>query len=597
MRLLNLEAHEREVQVHLMLANRQRGAVEYWTFLMLSMSIATLGLAMDSTTVVIGAMLVSPLMGPIVEFAMGLVVGSPVLTVRSLIRILGSVVLVVAGAALITLVLPFQEVTGEIAARTEPTLLDLALAVCVALAAALTTVKAQSETNIVAAGAAIGIALVPPICVVGFGVGTWDWEVAAGASLLLVTNFSAIITVGFLFFFLLGYERVSVQAWDDEALAAAAPDSMIRRVLLGVEQVFGSRRSRLFRYFLPVAMMAALFLPLASGLQRVKWEVQTRTEVGRIVDELSTEYDDIDTRWSLASGQVSLRTYLVGPSLAAADSLSRELERRIAAATGVEEPDVRVTAVPDLSALQRATTVSRESTPVETPPEVELARIRQELGGALEAAWPEAAYGPLVGWHLQLSRDGDLELHVQHLGAPPDEGAAALLPSAMGRRTPRGLRVQFDAVDTAAVRASVDEAEGWLPELVRTIEAARATPGVRVCVEVPGDEALGTSATARSVARMAPRLTGGLPPDRVGVRVGGGQFVVRVEARDARGIPTLPRDPNGPATPEAEGAAATDTLSAGTDDRGDSAAPAPSSRPVCASSTESVDAVRTGAGD
>jgi uncharacterized hydrophobic protein (TIGR00271 family) len=530
MRLLNLESHEREVQVHLMLANRQRGTVEYWTFLLLSMSIATLGLAMDSTTVVIGAMLVSPLMGPIVEFAMGLVVGSPVLTVRSLVRIVGSIVLVVLGAALITLVLPFQEVTSEIAARTEPTLLDLALAVCVALAAALTTVKARSETNIVAAGAAIGIALVPPICVVGFGLGTWDFEVAMGASLLLVTNFSAIIGVGFAFFFLLGYERVSVKAWDDEALAAAAPDSLIRRVLLGVDGVFGSRQSRIFRWLVPLTLLGVLTVPLASGLNRVKWEVQTRSDVGRILDGLSSEYDDFDTSWSVSNGHVVLRTFLVGSSVPAADSLRADLATRIAAATGVE-PDVRVTAVPDINALQRALTPTpREVVRVETPPEVELARLRQELSGALDRSWPVGAYGPLMGWHLQLSREGEVALHLQHLGPAPDAGAAQLLAGLLGPRVPSGLGIRFDPVDTTAVRAEVSEARVWLPVLVGAIESARETPSVRVCVELPGAEALAGSAEAMVVAEMAPGLVERLPEGRYGLRAGGEHFVVRLEA-------------------------------------------------------------------
>ena len=399
-----------------------------------------------------------------------------------------------------------------------------------ALAAALTTVKARTETNIVAAGAAIGIALVPPICVVGFGLGTWDFDVAMGASLLLVTNFSAIIGVGFAFFFLLGYERVSVQAWDDEALAAAAPDSLIRRVLEGVDGVFGNRRSRLFRWLVPITLLAVLTVPLASGLNRVKWEVQTRKEVARVLADLSREYDDFDTSWSLSNGHVVLRTFLVGGSVAAADSLRVALATRIAAATTVE-PDVRVTAVPDIGALQRAMTPApREVLRVETPPELELARLRQDLSAALDRAWPAAAYGPLVGWHLQLSRAGDVALHLQHLGPAPDAGAAQLLRGLLGTRVPAGLGIRFDPVDTTAVRAEVSEAGGWLPVLARAIESARETPGVRVCVELPGTAALTNSAEARMVAEMAPGLVEGLPQGQFGLRVGGEQFVVQLEA-------------------------------------------------------------------
>ncbi len=71
---LGVGAHERAAVVHGMFTRRRRDAVEYWSQLLLSMGIATLGLALNSTAVVIGAMLISPLMGPIVELAAGLVV-------------------------------------------------------------------------------------------------------------------------------------------------------------------------------------------------------------------------------------------------------------------------------------------------------------------------------------------------------------------------------------------------------------------------------------------------------------------------------------------------------------------------------------------
>lgn len=528
--LLHLTEAEREEQVHAMLANRQRGVVEYWTFLMLSTGIATLGLAMDSTTVVIGAMLVSPLMGPIVEFAMGLVVGSPVLTVRSVLRILGSVVLVVAGAALMTLVLPFREITGEIATRTEPTLLDLALAVLVALAAALTVVKARSETNIVAAGAAIGIALIPPICVIGYGLGIGQLDIAGGASLLLVTNFTAIIFIGVVFFYLVGYERVDVRVWDDEAVAAAPPGSYLRRVLLGVDRIFGSRRSRLFRVLVPGLVFGLLALPLSRALDRVSWEVRARTSVMRILSELPGEEDYFETSHSVASGRISVRTYVVAGGQARTDSLRSALATRIAAATGVE-PDVRVVAVPNYRALRRVVDEmendgERERDPT---PELELARMRQDLSAALARTWPGDDWGPLVGWNLLLSDEGALDLHLHHAGPAPDDGVAQVLAAALGPRAPQGLRVRFWAVDTRPVRAVPADALAWLPALARSVEVAGTAPRARVCVTLPDPSSLSTSAgTAGAVADLVPDLLAALPPDRVEVREGGDEFVVQV---------------------------------------------------------------------
>lgn len=601
--LLNMQPAEREEQVHLMLANRQRGAVEYWTFLVLSMAIATLGLAMDSTTVVIGAMLVSPLMGPIVEFAMGLVVGSPVLTVRSVLRILGSVVVVIAGAALMTLILPFHEVTPEIAARTEPTLMDLALAGFVALAATLTVVKAKNETNIVAAGAAIGIALVPPVCVVGFGLGIADPEIAGGASLLLVTNFTAIIFVGVVFFYLLGYEQVSVREWDDEALDAAPPGSTIRRVLMGADRVFGSSHGRLFRVLVPALVFGLLAVPLSRALDRVSWEIRARSAVRRILADLPTNHDYVQTSHSVSYGEVGVRTYVVGGSVATTDSLRAELSTRIAAATGVE-PDVRVIAVPNYGALRRVVDESaREPARSEPSRDVELAGLRQELAAALERAWPLEAYGPLLGWRVELSDSGDVELRVRLVGPAPDAGAAQLLATALGPDAPPGLRVRFAPLDTARLSASAEDALAWLPTLVRTLEAARTTPRVDVCVEIPDPNALRSAPRdARLVADAVPALLDRLPPERYALSSNGETFATRLlphglptpgtlrTATDAEGSPA-PRDPPEPAAENGEAAPTEQTTAVP-----ESGVGSPGSGPVGACFPPSGDPTVAGAG-
>src|SRR5579885_2281897 len=122
---LGVEQSARAYTVVTMMRNNQRRAPGYWIQLTLAMGIATVGLVLNSTAVVIGAMLVWPLMGPIVELGMGFAVGSP----------------------LLTLALPFHEVTTEIAARTAPTALDLLVAIFCALTAAYTTVRPASDTT------------------------------------------------------------------------------------------------------------------------------------------------------------------------------------------------------------------------------------------------------------------------------------------------------------------------------------------------------------------------------------------------------------------------------------------------------------------
>jgi hypothetical protein len=132
--LLGTTVDARPPLVLAMLNRNPTEATSYWLQLVVSVGIATLGLVVGSTSVVIGAMLVAPPMGSIVGLAMGLSTGSPFQVLRSAARIVLSVLVAIAGAASITFLLPFHELNAEIAARTSPTVLDLITAAFCALA-------------------------------------------------------------------------------------------------------------------------------------------------------------------------------------------------------------------------------------------------------------------------------------------------------------------------------------------------------------------------------------------------------------------------------------------------------------------------------
>jgi uncharacterized membrane protein len=113
-------------------------------------------------------MLIAPLMTPIVALGMGLAVGSPVLVIRSLVRIASSIMCVVLASAVLTGLLPFHELTSEIAARTAPRVLDLLTAAFWALAGAYAAMLPGSSSATTAADTSIGISLVPPLCTRGY---------------------------------------------------------------------------------------------------------------------------------------------------------------------------------------------------------------------------------------------------------------------------------------------------------------------------------------------------------------------------------------------------------------------------------------------
>ena len=157
---------------------------------LMSAGIAILGLLLSSPAVVIGAMLISPLMGPIIGLGFGLATFDST-EIRSAAVALGlGIVMAVLFTALIVLASPLQNVTEETAARTRPNLFDLVVALFSALAGAYAMVRGREGTVV---GVAIATALMPPLAVVGFGMATLNWTVFAGALLLFFTNLMTII--------------------------------------------------------------------------------------------------------------------------------------------------------------------------------------------------------------------------------------------------------------------------------------------------------------------------------------------------------------------------------------------------------------------
>jgi uncharacterized hydrophobic protein (TIGR00271 family) len=174
------------------LAHIEDGArldARYALMVTLACGIALLGLLQNSVAVIIGAMLISPLMGPIIALGMSLATFDFISMRRALKTLATGIALALAIAIGIVLVSPLQEATPEILGRTEPTLFDLLVAVLSGIAGAYATITRKGETIV---GVAIATALMPPLAVVGFGVATGNGGIAGGAAFLFMTNLLAI---------------------------------------------------------------------------------------------------------------------------------------------------------------------------------------------------------------------------------------------------------------------------------------------------------------------------------------------------------------------------------------------------------------------
>jgi uncharacterized hydrophobic protein (TIGR00271 family) len=175
----------------------------YVVFMILSALLATLGLFANSAAVVIGAMLIAPLMAPIVSLSMGLLRADASLINASWMKVTLGMVLVLLASLLVTLLLPALELTDEIRARIHPTVLDMGIAIVSGIAAAYS--KSFKEVVQSLAGVAIAVALVPPLATAGIGLGLGDWQVFWQAFLLFNTNFFGITLAAILTFLVLGY--------------------------------------------------------------------------------------------------------------------------------------------------------------------------------------------------------------------------------------------------------------------------------------------------------------------------------------------------------------------------------------------------------
>lgn len=172
--------------------------------------IALLGLLSNSVAVVIGAMLISPLMGPIFSLGLAFAMGNLILA-RKAGRIIAISVLVTIGvAAFFTFLSPLKEATSEILARTRPNIYDLLVAIFAGAigAIALCTRKNYLFTT---TGIAIATAVIPPLSVVGYGIGTLQLGLAMGGFLLFFTNLVAIVISSDIVFMLLRFRSSMVE--------------------------------------------------------------------------------------------------------------------------------------------------------------------------------------------------------------------------------------------------------------------------------------------------------------------------------------------------------------------------------------------------
>ena len=190
---------------------------QFFTLMVLSATIAAFGLVNNSAAVVIGAMLVAPLMTPILAIAAAIVQGWGKRVVESFAIVGAGALAAIAVGVVVSFITPVLRVDlplpSEILARTNPNLVDLGIALAAGFAGGFVAVRTEASGAL--PGVGIAVALVPPLATVGMTAGLGLWDLALGALLLFATNLVAIVLAAGLVFVAAGFAAYR----DDRGLA------------------------------------------------------------------------------------------------------------------------------------------------------------------------------------------------------------------------------------------------------------------------------------------------------------------------------------------------------------------------------------------
>jgi uncharacterized hydrophobic protein (TIGR00271 family) len=196
---------------------------QFFVLMVLSATIAGFGLTNDSAAVVIGAMLVAPLMTPILAIAASIVQGWPRRTAESLAIVGGGALAAIGVGFVIGWLSPGlhtgMPLPGEILARTNPNLIDLGIAIAAGAAGGFVAVRTDAGGAL--PGVGIAVALVPPLATIGMTAALGAWSLAAGAMLLFLTNIVAIVFAAGLVFLAAGFGAYRDEYGEHQAKVAS----------------------------------------------------------------------------------------------------------------------------------------------------------------------------------------------------------------------------------------------------------------------------------------------------------------------------------------------------------------------------------------
>jgi len=248
------------------------GGKTYFLLVTLAAIVATLGLLTNSSSVIIGAMLISPIMSPIIAMSFSITLGDSKIFSVAIKEIIFGILLAITVSVFITLFLPSRTLTTEILSRTKPTIIDLIIALASGAAGAYTMCN-KKESSVVP-GVAIATALMPPLCVVGTGLAQSDYTVAVGGFILFLTNLIAINLASALVFKAFGFTT------KDEIYKINDETSTVK-----------THKRRLF---ISIMAFVIILIPLSFFMYSTIVEEKNRKLIDDSLNESTRSFDGVD---------------------------------------------------------------------------------------------------------------------------------------------------------------------------------------------------------------------------------------------------------------------------------------------------------------
>ncbi len=252
--------------------------------------IASLGLNTNSIPVIIGAMLISPLMGPIMGIGLSVGINDFQLLKKSLRNFLWMFVVSIITSTVFFLISPYNSAQSELLARTSPTTYDVLIAFFGGLAGMLAQTR-RDRTGTVISGVAIATALMPPLCTVGFGIASGEIIYILGALYLFIINTVFIAVASYLMVIFLKYEKKT-------ALDEATSKRMRRYVIL----------------FAVVILVPSMILTV-NILRKTQFEANVDKYVTNVFQFNKTMLVDYDVRYRYEGRKSAVEVRLVGEPL------------------------------------------------------------------------------------------------------------------------------------------------------------------------------------------------------------------------------------------------------------------------------------------